>query len=119
MYKEESSEEQFMSCDYLWDRTGEIDPEIQQLEEILDPLGYQPRPLSFPADVWPRPRPIFFPPLVVAAAIALVALAFGLWLAVIRRNSNQRLAQERPLQPPALKGVSNESQRDLTSTPRP
>jgi hypothetical protein len=31
-----------MKEDYLWDKTGEPDPEIQQLEEILGTLRYQP-----------------------------------------------------------------------------
>ena len=38
-----------MSDDYLWDRTGEPDPEIQKLEEVLGTLRYQPRPLRIPA----------------------------------------------------------------------
>ena len=35
-------------ADYLWDKTGEPDPEVQQLEEILSTLRYQPRPLEIP-----------------------------------------------------------------------
>ena len=37
--------------DYLWDKTGEPDPEIQQLEEILGTLRYQPRPLEIPEEI--------------------------------------------------------------------
>ena len=37
-----------MNDDYLWDKTGEPDPQIQQLEEILGTLRYQPRPLPLP-----------------------------------------------------------------------
>ena len=37
-----------MNDDYLWDKTGEPDPEIQQLEEILGTLRYQPKPLEIP-----------------------------------------------------------------------
>ena len=37
--------------DYLWDRTGKPDAEIQQLEEILGTLHYQSRPLEVPARV--------------------------------------------------------------------
>src|SRR5205085_6486968 len=33
----------FMNEDYLWDKSGEPDPEIQQLEEILKPLRYEPQ----------------------------------------------------------------------------
>ena len=35
-----------MNDDYLWDKTGEPDPEIQQLENILGELRYQPRALE-------------------------------------------------------------------------
>ena len=34
-----------MNNNYLWDRTGEIDPDIQELEETLGTLRYQPQPL--------------------------------------------------------------------------
>jgi hypothetical protein len=35
-----------MKEDYLWDRSGEPDPELQKLDEILGTLRYQPQPLS-------------------------------------------------------------------------
>ena len=50
-----------MNDDYLWDRTGEPDPEIQQLEEVLGTLRYQPRALrtaGASAD-WSAPRLLF------------------------------------------------------------
>jgi len=68
--------------DYLWDRSGEPDKEIQELEELLAPLGYQPRPLEIPLDVKIEPRRRFAPALAIAATIALAALALGLWFAV-------------------------------------
>ena len=37
-----------MNDDYLWDKSGEPDPEVQKLEEILGTLRYQPRPLNLP-----------------------------------------------------------------------
>ena len=42
-----------MKEDYLWDKTGEPDPEIQQLEQALGTLRYQPRPLDIPAGLAP------------------------------------------------------------------
>ena len=42
-----------MNDDYLWDKSGEPDPEIQELEEILAPLRYQPKPLELPTN-FPR-----------------------------------------------------------------
>ena len=38
-----------MNEDYLWDKSGQPDPEIQQLEEILGTLRYQPKPFEIPA----------------------------------------------------------------------
>lgn len=81
--------------DYLWDRTGEPDPEIQQLEEVLGTLRYQPRPLEIPADVVPGRKRFDFlavgsslaPRLAIAAAIALVVLGLGLWLTLQRQHA--------------------------------
>jgi hypothetical protein len=75
--------------DYLWDRSGEPDKEIQELEELLAPLGYQPRPLQLPADVAPERRRRLYPALAIAATIALAALALGLWLAVNQQSAVQ------------------------------
>jgi hypothetical protein len=72
--------------DYLWDRSGEPDEEIQKLEEILAPLSYQPRPLIIPATVMPGRRLRFVPVLTIAATILLAALALGLWFAVRRHQ---------------------------------
>jgi len=78
--------------DYLWDRTGEPDPEIQELEEILGTLGYQPRPLEIPADLQKSPTrglfATFAPRLAIAATLAMVLLGLGLWLGLHR--SQQR-----------------------------
>jgi hypothetical protein len=70
--------------DYLWDRTGEPDPQIQELEEELGALRYQPQPLELPAGVRTEPRRRFLPGLAIAATIALMALALGLWLSLHR-----------------------------------
>lgn len=76
--------------DYLWDRSGEPDQEIQQLEEILAPLGYQPRPLEIPAGVRPEQRrTIYLRMGAIAAVVALAALALGVWLSINRAPSVQ------------------------------
>lgn len=84
-----------MNDDYLWGRTGEPDPEIQQLEQVLGTLRYQPRPLEIPA----RPASLFKPDLLrnfaacyatglaVAATIAVMLLGLGLWLGLQRRQT--------------------------------
>lgn len=67
-----------MNDDYLWDKSGEPDPQIQQLEEILGTLRYQPKPLKLPEA--PRPRRNYFPLLAIAAAVVIALLAGALWL---------------------------------------
>jgi hypothetical protein len=68
-----------MDNNYLWDRTGEPDGEVQQLEELLGSLRYQPRPLEIPATMTVGRKRTFIP-LAVAAAIAVLILGAGLWL---------------------------------------
>ena len=63
-----------MNDDYLWDKSGEPDPQIQELESILGSLRYQPRPLQL------APRRNYLAPLASAATIAVALLAGGLWL---------------------------------------
>lgn len=83
--------------DYLWDKTGEPDPEIQQLEEILGTLRHQPRPLEIPDDLQTNPRQGFFsgfaprlvPRLAIAATIVIVLLGLGLWLGLQRFQRGQ------------------------------
>ena len=74
-----------MEDNYLWDRSGEPDPEVQELEEILGTLRYQPRPLEIPVNVLVDRRRSFFPAMAMAAAIALLAILFGLWFSFNRR----------------------------------
>jgi hypothetical protein len=97
--------------DYLWDKTGEPDPEIQQLEEILGTLRYQPRPLEIIDDQQTNPRPGFFsgfaprlvPSLAIAATIVIVLLGFGLWLGLQRLQRGQPPAVAKvPDKPPAV-----------------
>ena len=82
-----------MRDDYLWDRSGEPDPEIQQLEEILGTLRYQPRPLEIPEQLQTRGRRFYSPRLAIAAAIAMVVLGLGLWIG-LNRPSDPQVAVE-------------------------
>lgn len=75
-----------MNDKYLWDRTGEPDPEIQELEEILGTLRYQPRPLEIPADIRvARKRNLF--PIAIAASIAIMIIGAALWFQFWRSPS--------------------------------
>jgi len=79
--------------EYLWDKTGEPDPEVQELEEILGALRYQPRPLEIPANVQAGGKRNFFrrhaPSLAIAATIAMLLFGLGLWLGLQRWQRNQ------------------------------
>jgi hypothetical protein len=88
-----------MNDDYLWDKTGQPDPEIQQLEEILGRLRYQPKPLVLPDDVRVPRRRNYFPLLAIAASILLAIVAGSIWLRVRSRNEvpPQQAQVETPL----------------------
>jgi hypothetical protein len=87
-----------MKEDYLWDRSGEPDLELQRLEEILGTLRYQPQPLKIPADIQIGRRRSFFPALAIAAAIALFAVLLGLWFHFNRRAAAPPLEAKRNIQ---------------------
>ena len=75
-----------MNEDYLWDKSGEPDPEIKQLEEIMGTLRYQPKPFEIPREV-PAPRRRSYFPLAAIAATLLVALLAGaIWVRVRTRD---------------------------------
>ncbi len=71
-----------MNDEYLWDKSGEPDPEIQQLEEILGPLRYQPKPLELPEDIKPIRRNRYLPLLAIAATLLIALLAGVVWLKI-------------------------------------
>ena len=79
--------DQDMEDNYLWDRSGEADPEVQQLEEILGTLRYQPRPLEIPSGVSICRRRASYPLLAIAAGLALLAIGLGLWFNFSRRQA--------------------------------
>lgn len=62
-----------MNDDYLWDRSGPPDPEIERLERTLAPLRYRHRAGQFASQ-----RPAARPWWAMAAAAAVVAAAVGL-----------------------------------------
>ena len=76
--------------DYLWDKTGEPDAEVERLESLLGGFGHTPRPLALPAQVatFGRRRSWLFAPAGLAAAAALL-LAFLAGAAFLLRPATQ------------------------------
>jgi hypothetical protein len=115
--------------DYLWDKTGEPDPETQQLEEILATLRYQPRPLEIPAGLHVGRRRSFFrgfrnhaAPLAIAATVAMLLLGLGLWLGLQRlERSPQQLAKspETPQVSPVSSPDEKQNPPIAVSSPEP
>lgn len=62
---------------YLWDRTGEPDPEVARLEELLSPLAHRNTPPPLPRRT-SRRGGLAIAGRVLSAAAALV-VGFGLW----------------------------------------
>ncbi|HEX8142020.1 MAG TPA: hypothetical protein VF553_05450 [Pyrinomonadaceae bacterium] len=85
-----------MRDEYLWDRSGEPDPEIERLERTLQGLRHQSKPLALPVA---HPRRQIFHGWAAAAAVALLVLAGGVWVALRRADDTQaqRLALVRPV----------------------
>src|SRR5215467_12217467 len=89
-----------MNDDYLWDKTGEPDPQVQELEEILGSLRYQPKPLQIPNEPRLPQRRNYFPWLAIAAGVLLAILAGGIWLSTRSRgDSTLRQAEVKPPTP--------------------
>lgn len=78
-----------MKDDYLWDKSGQPDPEIQKLEEILGTLRYQPKPLELPQVLPTSRRWNYVPVLAIAASLLLALVAGGIWLRVRSQRAPQ------------------------------
>jgi hypothetical protein len=70
-----------MKDEYLWSGSGDPDPDVAELEELLSGLSFERNPTSCPAPSNEVPGRSSFPfPTAIAAALALVALGGALWL---------------------------------------
>lgn len=70
--------------DYLWDKTGAADPEVERLEDLLGAFAHRPRPLELPPEAAARPRSGFRMARLAAAAAILLAVLAGA-LVVLRQ----------------------------------
>ena len=84
--------------DYLWDKSGEPEEDVKQLEQLLGALRYEPRPLQLPEDFSahaarnsfrPQQRPFQWQRLAIAASLLLTLLA-GAWLIMSQHNKEVR-----------------------------
>ncbi|HEX8161998.1 MAG TPA: hypothetical protein VF538_09010 [Pyrinomonadaceae bacterium] len=111
--------------DYLWDKTGEADPEVERLEELLGGLRFQPRTFEVPATLPFAPRratparaPFSWSRLAVAASL-LLTLLVGAWLVVSKRTTTNapQLADDQPAAegktPRQARPQSQEARQDL------
>jgi hypothetical protein len=102
-----------MNDDYLWDKSGEPDPQIQQLEEILGTLRYQPRPLNLPR------RRNYLALLAIAATVVMALLAGGLWTQIQRQDATiPVIAIAQPAIPPINPPLSVSNSTPNTRKPR-
>lgn len=92
-----------MNEDYLWDKTGQPDPEIQQLEEILGTLRYQPKPLAIPQGVSAPRRRKYFSLLAIAATLLVAVMVAGFWIRTRRASEAPYQAQVPKAAPSDLK----------------
>ncbi|HYJ88998.1 MAG TPA: hypothetical protein VEW46_23230 [Pyrinomonadaceae bacterium] len=115
-----------MNDDYLWDKSGKPDPEVQQLEEILGTLRYQPRELEIPPQIQVGRKSFIARALAIAAAIALVMLGLGVWMNVQQRKTpDTHKAAAGPIDEKKLNGLNASvpvtavpESASTTSTPR-
>ncbi|MCM3903861.1 MAG: hypothetical protein ND866_19330 [Pyrinomonadaceae bacterium] len=85
-----------MNDDYLWDQTGEPDPEIQQLEHVLGTLRYQPRTLELPAHVRMGHQRTFWPRIAIAAGVAAMLVSGAAWLLLHKQSAPVGLESANP-----------------------
>jgi len=75
-----------MNEDYLWDKSGEPDPEVERLERVLGKYRYQPTPVSPALRSQLTRRPASWMKLAAIAAAILVILA-GLWIFKVQQRA--------------------------------
>jgi hypothetical protein len=107
--------------DYLWDKTGEAEEDVERLEELLGQLRFQPRTFEVPATlpvVVPRRAPrtlnnlstlnkFSWSRLAIAASLLLTLLA-GAWLIATKRRTS--------VAPPQMAQQDGQS---VVTTPQP
>ena len=107
-----------MNEEYLWDKSGEPDQEIQELEQILGTLRYQPKPLDLRDEVQPRSRNRYLPLIAIAATFLVALIGGALWLRV-RTKTIPQLNQaeiESPKRQPDIPNIDDKKTSDVLAT---
>lgn len=80
-----------MNDDYLWDKSGEPDKDLEELEQLLGALRYRRpnAPLPLPQRAPVRPQRSFKPFLAAAAALLAIIFAAGIWFALGSRRQGE------------------------------
>ncbi len=80
--------------DYLWDKSGEADPEVERLEELLGTLSHRPRDGELPEALLAhlRPRPLSHWSELAAAAILILMGLAGLWMGLERLDARAEIS---------------------------
>jgi hypothetical protein len=108
--------------DYLWDKSGERDAEVERLEELLGKLRHSPRALELPpdveADAGRAPRRFRAAWLAVAAALllAIMAVAF-VALRSERANDNRQSASQDSQNPVRRVAPTQSRSPELAASP--
>ncbi|HMF58641.1 MAG TPA: hypothetical protein VK619_20010 [Pyrinomonadaceae bacterium] len=79
--------------DYLWDKSGEVDPEIEQLEELLGTLSHKPHAATLPDSLLSQVGARAFThwsEWAAAAVLILMGLA-GLWIGSERLDARAQI----------------------------
>ncbi len=104
--------------DYLWDKTGEPEEDVAELEQLLGTLRYEPRPLRLPEDLSARrargnfraQRSFQWQRLAVAASLLLTLLA-GAWLLMKLNQHEVRRESAQQTTPAPVKNVADPNER--------
>jgi hypothetical protein len=98
-----------MNDDYLWDRSGEPDPEVERLERVLVNYRYQPKPVSPGLYSQLSTRRTGWIKLTAVAAAILIVL-FGLWVFKVQNNN---VATPQELVVKSVEPPKNEERREV------
>jgi hypothetical protein len=114
--------------DYLWDKKGEPDAEVERLEALLGAFAHEPRRLELPAEAAtpePRPRwrlpftPRLFAPAALAAAAALLVASVLVASAFLRARVATRGEQAAAPESSRPKQDASRDERGMLEPPPP